>query len=46
METRGQPAQPPARPTRLMTVAGLAVAELLLVILAYQVMASIECRQT
>ncbi|MGR3712056.1 MAG: hypothetical protein ACU0A6_02910 [Shimia sp.] len=46
METRGQAAQPPARPTRLMTVAALAVAELLMVILAYQVMASIECRQT
>ncbi|WP_294222634.1 exosortase E/protease, VPEID-CTERM system [uncultured Shimia sp.] len=46
MDTRGQAAQPPARPTRLMTMAALAVAELLLVILAYQVMASIECRQT
>ncbi|SMP27350.1 exosortase E/protease, VPEID-CTERM system [Shimia sagamensis] len=46
MGTRGQAAQPTARPTRLMTLAALAVAELLLVILAYQVMASIECRQT
>ncbi|MFY0617384.1 exosortase E/protease, VPEID-CTERM system [Shimia sp.] len=34
------------RPTRLMTMAALAVAELLLVIFAYQVMASIECRNT
>ncbi len=46
MTSRGQATQAPARPTRLMTMAALAVAELLLVILAYQVMASIECRQT
>lgn len=36
----------PSRPARLMAVAALAVAELFLVILAYQVIASIECRQT
>jgi exosortase E/protease (VPEID-CTERM system) len=46
MTARGQATQPPARPTRLMTMAALVVAELLLVILAYQVIASIECRQT
>lgn len=36
----------PSRPSRLMTIAALAVAELFLVILAYQVFASIECRLT
>lgn len=46
MIARGKAPQPPARPTRLMSMAALVVAELLLVILTYQVMASIECRQT
>ncbi len=36
----------PSRPSRLIPIAVLAVAELFLVILAYQVFASIECRLT
>ncbi|MDA5557285.1 exosortase E/protease, VPEID-CTERM system [Shimia sp. MMG029] len=36
----------PSRPARLTAMIALAVAELLLVIIAYQVMASIECRLT